>query len=188
MGAFAAAREFRVSDMLRAVTEFAPAIGGLYDFTILRWQRKHLLTCDNPVVLVSEAAEGGVGLYTASTIFLPLSRQITLQVVHRARELHAEGATLPGTATLARVANQAVVCSASSRLNFNPDDRLEDLVGPTFPLPTPSPASFEAPRPSAPDEGRTYRRGGSLTVQGTRHRVSRSISIALNRWYHNLES
>lgn len=128
-----------VVDLLEHAAEFGPALVDIYGWHPIRWQRKHLLTSDQPVVLVPPPnwpAWQGVGLYTAGAIYFPLSRSTGLLLDHRANDHDwPDGFPVPPTAAAARGYNRAVSMSAQTRVYHHPGDELADLVGVDFDLP-----------------------------------------------------
>jgi hypothetical protein len=134
-----------VAETLTLTDEFFPGLIELYDWAVVRWQRKHLLTSDVPLLLVPMSdwpAWRGVGLYTAGTLCFPLSRTTSLMLVHRARGQNVDGLELVPTAAKARSINRGLVHMARERVFHHPEDELEDLVGHDFDLPTPEAISY----------------------------------------------
>ena len=111
---------------LELAQEFAPVVASMA-WHFVRFDHKKLLTCDHPVGLLprnDKPAWSGTGFFTASLIWLPLSRAVGLMV----RPLLSddprppEDVSVPPTAKLANILNQLTVCSADRWLYHHPDD------------------------------------------------------------------
>jgi Protein of unknown function (DUF4238) len=111
---------------LELAQEFAPAIASMA-WHLVRFEHKKLLTCDHPVGLLprnDKPAWSGTGFFTASLIWLPLSREVGLMArpVLPEDPHPPEDVPVPPTAKLANILNQITVCSADRWLYHHPDD------------------------------------------------------------------
>ncbi|OIQ94668.1 hypothetical protein GALL_233260 [mine drainage metagenome] len=99
-------------------------------WSVVRFARKSLLTCDTPVSLVPDwhSPEEGVGLLTAWAIAVPLSRRVALLLKAPASDLEFEtepgdaDVELPASTELARMFNQMTVSNARRWIFLHPDD------------------------------------------------------------------
>ena len=99
-------------------------------WSVVRFARKSLLTCDTPVSLISDwhRPEEGVGLLTAWAIAVPLSRRVALLLKAPASDIEFEtepgdaDVELPASTQLARMFNQMTVTGARRWIFFHPDD------------------------------------------------------------------
>lgn len=90
-------------------------------WTLIRFQRKTLLTCDNPVHL--EHARGsqpgsGVGLLTAAAVTIPLDRRVALTM----GDIGGPDRQLPGTTYVARVLNLNTAWNSHRAIFHHPCD------------------------------------------------------------------
>lgn len=105
-------------------------------WTLARFERRCLYTCDSPVGLVPRPEDEpwqGVGFMTALAITFPLTRKLGLVMgdimplaeanidVDRVRAGEGDGVE-PGTTSLARLFNDTTVDSASEYIYHHPDD------------------------------------------------------------------
>lgn len=137
----ALSREHHVIDSLRMVDEFAPGVAGIYEWAVMRWEHKRILTSDSPVLLQRhrDAQQWqGVGLLTAGSIWFPIDRRTALVLVPRSDERGFEGRELPPSAAAARRLNRGLVLDAYQRFYHHPDDTLDGLLGAGFELPKPA--------------------------------------------------
>jgi hypothetical protein len=110
-----------------------------YQWTVLRWERCHLLTSDDPVVLKrarDHPGWSGVGFATAAGIQLAISRDTALVLANRS-ELAEHGHPDPpdiamgrGTLNAARDLNWSTAAKARQYVYLHPDDDIDELVGP----------------------------------------------------------
>jgi len=90
-------------------------------WTIIRFTRKMLATCDTPVMLVrhpSSDPNRGVGLATAGAILLPLDRRVALMM----GSPESPDFQNPGTTALAWDINQRTANAARRAVYHHPDD------------------------------------------------------------------
>lgn len=137
--------------MLETATELLPAIVGR-PWTLVRFNRRSLVTSDHPVSLVPQPYSGpheGVGYLTAWGIAMPLTRKLGLIMsdpmpfadhfaVERVRAGELDSLKAPDT-QMERFLNDQTVRYASKYLYLHPDDErfLPDV------LPDPRPTSVE---------------------------------------------
>jgi hypothetical protein len=117
----------QIVDMLPGITRLMAT----RKWTYVPFQRKNLLTCDEPVVLIAHVDPGlglGVGLGTAPNILVPLSRRAGLWLGELQEDL-SEGqlsrndVRIQGTTLLANTFNDAVIGNARRAILAHPDDR-----------------------------------------------------------------
>lgn len=117
----------------RQIADVVPTIYPYFyrrHWSIVRFKRKSLLTCDTPVSLIPDwhRPDEGVGLLTAWAIAVPLSRRVAILLKTPASDLEFE--TEPGdtdlelsaSTELARMFNQMTVAGARRWVFFHPDD------------------------------------------------------------------
>lgn len=141
-------REVHIADSLKMLDDFSPMLARTYSWHVMRWERRHLLTCDSPLVLVPDPEMPpvyGVGLATAQTIYISISRSCCLLLRNRADpEWDVQnGRVFPGTTTSARAVNILTVANAARWLYHHPEDSITNLLGPKIKLPTPREVTFE---------------------------------------------
>ncbi len=123
--------------------EAAAGVDAIYEWAVMRWQHKRILTSDSPVLLVSHRDAQpwqGVGLFTAGSIWFPIDRRTALVLVQRSDERGLDGHELQPSAAAARRLNHNLVLNAYQRIYHHPDDTLDELLG----------AGFEVPKPREP--------------------------------------
>lgn len=101
-------------------------------WNLVRFQRKTIATCDNPVLLIPSSNHPpghGVGLATAGAILVPLGRREALLM----GELKTKDSRRPGTAAMAKDFNWLVVGQAHTTVFHHPED--DPLAGMTLPQP-----------------------------------------------------
>lgn len=138
--------EEHIAHLVEDAAELVPYILGR-PWTLVRFQRRSLFTCDSPVGLVP--AQGtqpweGVGFLTAGRITFPLTRKLGLIMgdiaplaeanvpVELVRAGKGDGIE-EGTTALAKFINRSTACSASEYVYHHPDD------GSALPSPLPEP-------------------------------------------------
>lgn len=139
-------REHHIKQTLELAVETAPIFEREYSWSVMQWARRHLLTSDLPVVLVAAPdapSWRGVGLLTAGQIWFPVDRHTALVLTNRSLTSAANGASLAGTAAVARRVNSLVASAAYRRVFHHPDDALADLVVKDFVLPEPREITHE---------------------------------------------
>lgn len=131
---------------IRTVVELTPGFA-IYlrdcQWTIHRFRRRVLVTCDHPVSM-DQADRGpwdGVGLATADLIALPLSRRVglTIQPRRRFERLTRDTDSVPdfavaGTTGSANSINQQTVREARRYVYLHPEDELDERI--LLPQPT----------------------------------------------------
>jgi hypothetical protein len=133
-------REHHVIESLGHADEFAPALVGIYDWSVMRWEHRSILTTDSPVLLVPQEGTPqwrGVGLYTAGSIWFPVDRRTALVLGAPPNGERHDRLPLRASVTSARRLNTALVGSAHRRLYHHPDDSLSEMLGEGYELPTP---------------------------------------------------
>lgn len=143
-------------------------------WALVRFERKVLVTCDTPVVLVPSATApewSGVGLMNAGGIVFPLARRLGL-VLTDPLPLAERGMSiidvvagkadleLPPSASYARLFNHSMFSSARRHVFHHPHD------GDVVPYDLPEPADTEM----APIDGNFVGMGESMRAQGARPR------------------
>ena len=145
--AIRASTEFHVNQVAKTSEEILKYIVGR-PWTLIRFDRRSLLTCDSPVALIPDPNEEpwrGVGYLTAWGISYPLSRKLGLlmsspeELIKRREPVERvwEGAAdryITGTTKLEQFINQNTVGSASEWLYHHPDD--EGFVPADLPEPS----------------------------------------------------
>jgi hypothetical protein len=114
-------------------------------WTLVRFQRKTLLSSDTPICLlrgVDEAGWVGVGLLTAAHILVPLDRRTGLVMGDVPHDIESAGygsedALLPASSLLSRWFNESIIENARQEIFCHPDDK--HLVA----RPLPKPRDFE---------------------------------------------
>lgn len=116
---------------IQQIAELLPGTTRMFtdmQWSIDRFTRKSLLTCDHPVALLPDPeAErwDGIGLATAAGFAIPLSRHVAL-VISRPTTTSLGTAMpdmqIPGSTKLADSINQSVLTSARQRIYLHPDD------------------------------------------------------------------
>ncbi|MFA1543495.1 DUF4238 domain-containing protein [Actinomadura monticuli] len=94
-------------------------------WTVVRFERKALITCDAPVYLAPAPDHpewAGIGLATAGTILVPLDRRVALLM----GEVGAPDARAAGTTLLYKQYNQALAWNARTAIFHHPNDPLFD--------------------------------------------------------------
>lgn len=136
----ALSREHHVIESLQMAEEFTLGVDGIYEWAVMRWKRKRILTCDCPVLLLPHPDAQpwqGVGLFTAGNIWFPIDRRTALVLLHRADERGLDGHELPPSSAMARRLNRFLALGAFQRVYHHPDDTLDELLGEGFELPKP---------------------------------------------------
>ena len=100
-----------------------PVTGMFYEraWSIIRFERKALATCDNPVILLPDPDADphlGVGALTAAAVLLPLGRRVALFM----KPPGTGDDQIPGVAALARDLNQRTALNARRAIYHHPDD------------------------------------------------------------------
>lgn len=125
---------------IRTVIQLTPGFAAyLRDshWTLHRFQRRALVTCDHPVSMdqADRAAWEGVGLATADLFTLPLSRRVglTIQPRRRLERFTADTGSVPdfavdGTTATANSINQRTVGEARRYVYMHPEDELDRRV------------------------------------------------------------
>ncbi|MFD9740625.1 DUF4238 domain-containing protein [Umezawaea sp. NPDC059074] len=140
-------------------------------WTIFRFNRRHLLTTDHPVAMATRPdypEHQGVGIFTADAFLTPLSRYAALMIKPR-HKLSIQDAFVPdfeqaGTTKYARWINQELVIHAKRHIYMHPEDSLTDGLH----LPQPD-------RPNMPEDT-----GGDLIrEEGLFYGVSREQRAAM---------
>lgn len=120
--------KFRVkahpNEHLRLMMDLFPRVATMMSdrgWVLVRFQRKTLITSDNPVVLI--APEGhdcnyGVGLFTAAGIFVPLDRRVGLLMLG----VNENDCRLPGTVMWSKAFNSNISFNARRAIFHHPDD------------------------------------------------------------------
>lgn len=149
-----------IEQMVHSAFELLPYIVGR-PWTLVRFRRRSLLTCDSPVALMPDPNDEpgrGVGFLTALAITFPLTRRLGLLMgdvrplaeakipVERVRAGEGDGVE-SGTTALANLFNDATVHSASEYVYHHPDD---ESVLPS-PLPKPRLSNLSAPGVDEPE-------------------------------------
>lgn len=135
-----------VVETLDRVDEFAPMLFGVYSWCVVHWERRYILTGDNPLLLVPAAdwpAWSGVGLGTAGRIYFGLDRSCALVLVSKVDGEFPDGTALRPSVASARDLCRATASAATARIYHHPDDKLTDLVGNDFKLPVPQAVNLE---------------------------------------------
>lgn len=140
-------REHHVQESIKMAEEFTPVIAHGYSWSIMAWERRHLLTTDFPLLLVPPLGQEStpVGLYTAGTIYFAISRSLALVLVNRAVGDATPGRILLGSFAGARMINLATATSSRRWVYHHPDDDLDDLLGPGWSLPPDAPLLVDDP-------------------------------------------
>lgn len=139
-------REQHVGDTLELAQEFSPGVAAVYEWSVVRFRRKHLLTTDAPVLLVPHRkwpAWSGVGLLTAGHLYFPVDRHTALVLTSKVDEPNVEGRELLPTAAGARALNNGLARAARRRIFHHPEDSLEKLLGQGYELPSPETVSYD---------------------------------------------
>ena len=152
--------EEHIAQLLQLAAEILPYISGR-PWSLVRFQRRSLITCDSPVALVPHPQDEpwrGVGFLTALAITFPLTRRLGLLMgdirqlaeaniqVERVRA--GEGDIVErGTTALEKLFNNTTVHSASEYIYCHPDD---ESVLPS-PLPEPRLSNLSAPSLDEPE-------------------------------------
>jgi hypothetical protein len=137
-----------IEQMVTLVDELFPYLAGR-PWTLVRFQRRSLLTCDTPVGLVRQPDDeprAGVGFMTALAVTFPLSRRLGLvmsdpiRVIEAGLKVEVTRAgkldhVTPGTVRLQDMFNDVTVSSASQWIYHHPDDM--SVVPSELPEPTP---------------------------------------------------
>ena len=139
--------EAHIAHLVETAAELLPFILGR-PWSLVRFQRRSLLTCDAPVGLVSRPGSDpwqGVGFMTALAITFPLTRRLGLLMsdsmplaeakipVQRVRAGEGDGVE-QGTTALGKLFNDTTVHLASEYLYRHPDDA--NVLPPQLPEPT----------------------------------------------------
>lgn len=109
-------------------------------WTVVRFQRKALITSDTPVTLLPiDGADIRTPLSLASNagILVPLDRRVALLMVHGG----GQGVTIAGTTQRSKALNQAIVFGARRCVFHHPDD--DPLAGLVLPEPVEAQVMFE---------------------------------------------
>lgn len=120
---------------LQLMVRMLPKTAGAFQvraFSPLYFERKTLITCDNPVYLVPapDHPRGmGIGLATAGQIYIPLARRVGLLL----GDYGARDVPQYGTAACARTFNQAMADNARQAIFHHPAD--DPLAGLELPQP-----------------------------------------------------
>ena len=126
---------------IKIIAELLPGTTALFHdrgWTLIRFRRRSLLTSDNPVLLHSSSDHGeGIGLATAESVAVPLSRHVALLM----GELGGPNNVVDGTTSIARRLNKLFAHNASAAVFHHPDDA--PLAGVT--LPEPETTTIEGP-------------------------------------------
>jgi hypothetical protein len=137
-----------IAQLLHLAAEILPFILGR-PWSLVRFERRSLITCDSPVGLVRHPEDEpwrGAGFLTALAITFPLTRRLGLHMgdirqlaeanipVELLRAGEGDGVE-EGTTALANFINHSTVRSASEYVYHHPDD------GSTRPSPLPEPTS-----------------------------------------------
>ena len=131
--------EHHVVQALQHALEFGPALSELYAWGVVRFERRALLISDVPVLLVPAhdwPQWSGVGILTAGTILLPVSRRTQLVLISRVDAGDLDDFEIHPTVRRALEFNRLQMASAQRRIYHHPDDDLPFLVGPDFKLPS----------------------------------------------------
>lgn len=130
-------------------------------WTLVRFQRRSLTTCDKPVALLPHPDDEpghGVGFWTALNITFPLTRRLGLIMgdirklaeanipVELVRAGRGDGVE-EGTTALGRLINNCTVGSAAEYIYHHPDD------GGVLPSPLPQPKQSNLSAPSLDHDG-----------------------------------
>jgi hypothetical protein len=128
------------AEHVRTIVELAPGLAAyLRDshWTLHRFQRRALVTCDHPVSMAQADREPweGVGLATADIFSIPLSRRIglTIQPRHRLEQFTTDTGSVPdfaidGTTATANSINQQTVREARRYVYLHPADVLDARI------------------------------------------------------------
>lgn len=131
---------------MRTVIELTPGLAAYLrdsQWTLHRFRRRALVTCDHPVSMdqADRNPWDGVGLTTADIFSLPLSRRVglTIQPRHRFERFTVDTASVPdfavdGTTATANSINQQTVREARRYVYMHPEDDLDERV--QLPQPT----------------------------------------------------
>ncbi|HUF34254.1 MAG TPA: DUF4238 domain-containing protein [Acidimicrobiales bacterium] len=158
-------REHHVQESLQMLDEFTPALATGYRWSVMRWKRRHLLTSDNPVVLVPpDGSTEPAGLYTAGMIFMSISRSTAIVLTNGAvSDELPEGPAVAGTFAMARRFNGMTAAMGRRWIYHHPDDSLDDLLGEGWELPVIPPISMDD------DHSRELRRRLALMAEWAFH-------------------
>ncbi|MCU1491815.1 MAG: hypothetical protein JWM85_3220 [Acidimicrobiaceae bacterium] len=140
--------EAHLVDSFKLLDEFLEPFTMTYSWHVMRWDRRHLLTSDSPIILAANPEMPqiyGVGMANAQVIYFPVSRSCCLLLRNRVdpdwdvpngREIH-------GTTTSARAVSRMMAENATRWLYHHPDDSLAELLGPRASLPMPQSVTYE---------------------------------------------
>lgn len=164
---------------IRTVVELTPGFGAyLRDshWTLHRFRRRALVTCDHPVSMdqADRSPWGGVGLATADIFSLPLSRRVglTIQPRHRFERFTTDTDSVPdfavdGTTATANSINQQTVREARRYVYMHPVDELDERV--------------QLPEPTTTSRIRATNIDRLISEEGLYPAESRSLSPRLPR-------
>jgi hypothetical protein len=141
-------REHHVIESLGMIDEFAPVLRDQYDWSVIRFERRRLMTSDHPLLLLPDQSSLGwraVGLVNAGRIIFALSRQCALCLFNRRSGGVADGKRLPPSTKAAEAINQLTVLNAHRRVFHHPEDVPETLLGRGFRIPRPTSVGFDTP-------------------------------------------
>ncbi len=156
----AIAPQEHIAQLVHLAAEIVPYILGR-PWSLVRFQRRSLITCDSPVALVRQPDDDpgrGVGFLTALAITFPLTRRLGLLMndirqlaeanipVERVHAGEGDGVE-SGTTVLQKLFNDKTVHSASEYIYHHPDD--ENV--PPSPLPEPRLSNLSAPSLDEPE-------------------------------------
>lgn len=131
---------------LKMVDQLGPMLFGMYSWCVVRWERCHILTGDNPLLLTREPdspAWTGVGLGTAAAITFGVNRSCALVLVSKMAVGLPDGTELRPTVAMAQDISRHCAHAATARIFHHPDDQLKDMLGANFTLPTPATVDLE---------------------------------------------
>ena len=123
------------NEHLKIMLDLLPGTASMFyarGWTLIRFQRKALITCDNPVHLVPAPDHprwSGIGLVTAAQIFVPLDRRMALLM----GDTSDSDKGVPGTTAIAKRFNGALAWNSSHAIFHHPDD--DPLIGIDLPDP-----------------------------------------------------
>ncbi len=137
-------REHHVVESLRLVDQFTPGVVHGYSWCVMRWERRAVLTCDSPVLLIpgpNHPPWAGVGILTAGCIAFAIARNCVMLLINKGLRDVPDGLQVPGTVANAHRLNRLTAHHARRRLYHHPADTLDHLLGADFDLP--EPASYD---------------------------------------------